>query len=117
MKCVKANIMSQRTKKRRSRHYKFSCTLYQNSLKKKKNPSWNVACSHRCKIDYKLIWKQVFPWWWKTIPTEHFHCIKRTDCGCAYSRQEGDLGPQCWSTFSFSETKPGAIKAAAGRVL
>lgn len=45
MKCVKANIMSQRTKKRRSRLYKFSCTLYQNSLKKKKTQAgmWHAA--------------------------------------------------------------------------
>lgn len=24
-----------------------------------------MACSHRYRIDYKLIWKQVFPWLWE----------------------------------------------------
>ena len=36
--------------------------LYTKILKK---INWNVAGSHRCKIDYKLIWKQVFPWLWE----------------------------------------------------
>lgn len=53
----------------------------------------------------------------ETVPTEHFHRMKRADDGCAYNRQE-EKSEQSAGTYSpLSETKPGAINAAAGRVL